>query len=79
MTCREFADFLIDYLSGDLPAPARHEFERHLSVCSNCGKYLAGYEETIRLGRRAFEDDGAELPAEVPDDLIKAILAARGR
>ena len=79
MTCRQFADFMMDYTSGDLPAAALQEFETHLSLCSNCRKYLTAYEETIRLGRRAFEDDMAELPPEVPEDLVTAIIAARRR
>jgi anti-sigma factor RsiW len=77
MTCRQFADFMMDYLSGDLSAEIRQEFDRHLSLCMNCRKYLAGYEETIRLGRRAFKNDDTELPPDVPEDLVKAIMAAR--
>jgi anti-sigma factor RsiW len=77
MTCREFADFMMDYLSGDLSATTRQDFERHLSLCANCRTYLAGYAETVRLGRRAFQHDDADVPAEVPEDLVTAILAAR--
>ena len=79
MTCRQFADFMMDYTSGDLPAATLQEFEKHLSLCSNCRKYLTAYEETIRLGRRAFDDEEAELPPEVPEDLVTAITAARRR
>jgi len=79
MTCREFADFIMDYLSGELSPDVRQTFETHLSRCTNCQKYLAGYKQTIELGRRAFEDDEAELPGDVPEDLIKAIMAARRR
>lgn len=79
MTCREFADFMVDYLAGDLPPASRAEFERHLSVCDNCRRYLAGYEATLKLGRRAFDDDAAVLPRIVPEDLVRAILAARRR
>ena len=78
MTCREFADVLADYLSGDMPAPTRRVFEEHLAICENCQKYLRSYEETVKLGRRAFDHDGP-VPDEVPDDLVKAVLAARGR
>ena len=77
MTCREFADFMADYLSGELPAAARARFERHLSVCSNCVTYLAGYKATIDLGRAAFDDAEAPVPAEVPEALVKAVLSAR--
>lgn len=79
MTCRELADFIADYLSGELPANVRTAFDDHLRVCPNCRKYLASYEETVKLGRRAFEHDDAELPADIPEDLVTAILAARRR
>ena len=77
MTCREFADFMMDYLSGELSSEGRARFERHVSLCANCQKYLAGYEETVRLGKKAFDDENAALPTGVPDELVKAILAAR--
>lgn len=77
MTCREFADFIIDYISGGLSVESRTQFEDHLSVCPNCRSYLAGYEETVRLGKRAFDDDDTAVPSEVPDELVRAILSAR--
>ena len=79
MTCRELADFVADYISGELQAEARVEFDRHLSACPNCRNYLFGYRATIALGRRAFDEDDAHLPPDVPEDLVKAILAARKR
>ena len=79
MTCREFADFMADYLAGELPASARAEFDHHLDLCVNCRKYLTGYEATVKLGRVAFEDEGAALPPDVPEPLVRAILAARTR
>ncbi len=78
ITCREFADFMADYLSGELPQDRRSAFEEHLRLCVNCQKYLAGYKETIRLGKRAFADDDAALPPHVPRDLVRAILTAIG-
>ena len=79
MTCREFADFMGDYLSGELPADTRAAFEYHLQLCVNCQKYLAGYEETVKLGKRAFDGDDAAVPAEVPEELVQAILDAQNR
>lgn len=79
MTCREFADFMMDYLSDELSTESRTLFEHHLSVCINCQRYLASYRETVKLGKRAFEDDDANVPSQVPEDLIKAILAARSQ
>jgi anti-sigma factor RsiW len=77
MTCREFADFMADYLSGELPQDTRAAFDEHLRVCVNCQRYLAGYEETIRLGKRAFADTEAAVPPQVPEELVQAILRAK--
>jgi anti-sigma factor RsiW len=75
MTCRELTDFVLDYLSGELPAPLRQAFERHLDACGNCRVYLAEYEATIEAARLAHRDDlAAEAP--LPEELVQAILAA---
>ena len=63
--------------AGRLRVEVQVTLEYHLSVCANCGKYLTSYEETVKLGKKAFEDESAPLPAEVPEDLVAAILAAR--
>ena len=82
MTCRELAEFIDDYRDGELDADVRALFERHLSRCPNCVRYLAAYEKTIAMGRRALADHDAARPAEAsgaPEELIRAILAARPR
>ena len=75
MTCRDFADFLDRYLTGDLPAPILARFNRHLSLCPNCVRYLSQYRDAIAMGRRAF--DNLSVPEDVPEDLVTAILVAR--
>ena len=77
MTCREFTDFIMDYLSGEIASESRTLFEHHLSLCENCQKYLATYRQSVGLGKRAFDDDSAASPEDVPEDLVKTILAAR--
>jgi anti-sigma factor RsiW len=77
VTCREFADFMADYLSGELKQDLRQQFDRHLGLCVNCQRYLTSYRETIALGKRALADDDSALPVNVPEELVKAILAAR--
>lgn len=77
MKCRELADFLMDYVSGDLPQESRVHFEFHLSKCKNCHEYLVQYEITIKAGRIACDELSDELPQNIPDDLVKAVLAAR--
>ena len=76
MNCREFVDFLMEYLDGDLDADAREIFEAHMVECPPCEVYLDTYRETIRLGKCICEPDGS-LPEDVPEELVQAILAAR--
>lgn len=79
LTCREMADFLADYLDGGLNQETRGLFEEHLAECPDCVRYLRGYAETIRLARDACRDGDDRIPPEVPDDLVRAVLAARRR
>jgi anti-sigma factor RsiW len=74
VTCREFADFVIDYFEGRLDADARARFDRHLTLCPDCVHYLRQYRDTIQAGEMAFDD---EVAVSVPDDLLQAILAAK--
>ena len=78
MTCRELVEFLADYLAGELAPEVRHVFETHLADCPECATYLRGYADAIRLARASAETDDA-VPAEVPERLVQAILAARRR
>lgn len=79
MTCREVIDFLMEYLSGELSASERVEFEQHLADCPDCTAYLRSYEETIKLGKAVFADPDAPVPPDVPEELVRAILASRGQ
>ncbi len=79
VTCREATNFIMDYLSGELPEETKRSFEEHLSVCPNCRRYLARYKATIALGRRAFDDEKqTAIDAGIPEELVAAILTAKG-
>jgi predicted anti-sigma-YlaC factor YlaD len=78
MTCREVADFLLDYSAGELPDVTHHAFEHHLARCANCREYLALYLTSLEFARRAFDnDDASAVRAGVPEDLVVAIMSAR--
>ncbi len=77
VTCRTLINFLMEYLSGELPLSQREEFDAHLAECLECVAYVKTYNKTVTLGKAAFEDQGAAVPADVPEDLVTAILAAR--
>jgi len=79
MTCREFTDFLSDYVDGDLAAAERAHFEAHLHDCPDCVTYLRSFRESIRLGKMVCNEDHDAIDDEVPEELVQAILAARNR
>jgi anti-sigma factor RsiW len=80
MNCREFTEFLHEYLFGDLPAAERAEFEKHLAECPWCVAYLESYQQTIQLEQAAFfASEDAPVPADAPEELVRAILRARPR
>ena len=78
MTCKELASFILEYLENELDGTTRATFEHHLSICPNCVRYLAHYRATVAAGRDAFHEPSGSVPADVPEDLVHAILAARG-
>jgi anti-sigma factor RsiW len=76
MTCQEFVAFLMAYLDDELDGPVRVAFERHFQRdCPDCQVYLETYREAVRLSRVC---QGGELPGDVPEHLLRAVLAARG-
>ncbi len=78
LTCREFVDFLDEYIAGSLGAEENAVFRRHLSRCPACVRYLAGYAANIRFSHAALHAGDNPLPDNVPEELVLAILAARG-
>jgi anti-sigma factor RsiW len=77
LTCREFVEFLIDYVDEALPAEQRRVFDEHMGFCPACLNYLETYRETVRLEKTLCADPEGPVPDDVPDDLVQAILAAR--
>ena len=79
LTCREFVEFLDDYIAHDLAGDALASFEKHLSDCPPCVAYLETYRESIRMSRAALKGSDADVPQAVPEELVQAILDARRR
>ncbi len=76
MNCRECTEFILRYLEGDLPPDEQASFERHMGHCPPCLRYLEQYKLTVRAGKVACAEVAA-LAAEVPEELIQAILDSR--
>jgi len=77
VTCRELTEFLDDYLSGVLPEEERQAFNHHLAQCPSCVAYMKTYETSVRLGKAVLGRSEEPLPGDLPEDLVRAILAIR--
>lgn len=69
--------FLDRYVSDELSAAEKRAFEAHLSECPSCVNYLRNYRRVMMLVVDAHAS-GDEIPADLPEDLVRAIIAARG-
>lgn len=76
MTCREVAEFLMDYLDGALLREPLDVFEAHLAVCRECRDYLKSYQVAVELARMTMHS-GGDAANPLPPELIAAVLAAR--
>jgi anti-sigma factor RsiW len=76
MTCRGLIARLTDLSGGSLAANEVRESRRHLARCGSCAAYRRSYLATVALARKAFDAPGAAGETEMPEALIKEILAA---
>lgn len=79
VTCKDFVEFLDDYLSGALSVEQREAFNAHLAICPSCVAYMKTYRDAVRLGKAALAPSEEPVPEEVPEGLVQAILSARDR
>ena len=73
MKCREFVDFIAEFLDDNLPSEQRELFKQHRDRCPPCLEYLQTYRTSMELGRSALLCENDEIPADVPQRLIDAI------
>jgi len=76
MTCREVAEFLMAYASGELAPEPRRVFDAHLDACPQCRLYVESYDRAVAAAKDAY---GSDAPTDAPEELVAAILAARTR
>ena len=77
LTCKQFDEFMVDFLEHDLPFRQKLGCWLHLKMCRDCTQFVREYRQTIALGKQAFDDPNDPVPESVPDELIDAALAHR--
>lgn len=77
LSCRDFVEFLNDFIDDELPAERRAVFERHLEICEDCRRYVQSYRSAMELSALAFMEQSVPGLPPVPEALVRAILAAR--
>ena len=51
LTCEQITEFIIDYISQELPEATHASFEAHLRNCPDCVAFLNTYRQSIRATR----------------------------
>ena len=74
LTCKEFDDFMIDYLDGELPAWQKYLCWLHVKICRECANFVRQYRRIVELEQSAFEFADDPVPDSVPEELVKAAL-----
>jgi len=77
LTCKEFDDFMVDYLDQELPVWQRFMCWLHVKMCRECANFVREYHRTIALGKSAYDAPDEPVPDSVPEELISAALAHR--
>lgn len=77
LTCKEFDDFMVDYLDQDLPVWQKFMCWLHVKMCRECAEFVRDYQRTIVLGQMAYDNPDEPVPSSVPEELINAALAHR--
>ena len=79
LTCREFTDFLMEFLDDELPLARRRLFLRHIAACRDCAAYLESYSTTVALARAAWSEPNEAVGAVVSNAIhIIGILLVCG-
>ena len=74
LSCKQFDNFIVDYLDDRLSRTQSLLFKIHLNMCPHCREYLRGYQQSLQIGKEAFAKFRSERKA--PPELQQAVLSA---
>jgi len=74
LNCREFEEFIDDYIDGKLPSSVSRKVYLHLLACWDCKSYIRAYKRSIEMGKAFCDKLDSEVLEDVPDELISIVL-----
>lgn len=74
ITCRQFDEFLADYLDGGLTDRQKKIFDGHMALCPMCGAHFGTYMATFKMTQQAFGPSNDFIPEHVPEELTLAVI-----
>jgi anti-sigma factor (TIGR02949 family) len=74
LVCREVVELVTAYLDGSMPREDRRRFERHLSGCDGCTRYVEQMRSTVRIVGAISEES---VPPGVREELLAAFRGWR--
>jgi len=79
ITCKEFNDFIYDYVEENLTQKQLILFKRHMKVCPMCRNFLRTYLAAYKAKDGLLPYSNLDVPTSMPQDLIDAILDVRSQ
>ncbi len=74
LTCREFEEFIDNYIDHNLPASVSRKVYLHLLACWDCKSYIRAYKRSIEMSKAFCDKLDSEVLEDVPDELISIVL-----
>jgi len=75
ITCEQVDNFLYDYHEGCLSSVESFKFKLHLSMCSECKKYVHDYKQTLHKIKNNYNSISST--DKIPEELVQTILNIR--
>jgi len=77
LTCKEFDEFMTDYLEDGLPVWQKYMCWLHVKMCRECAHFVRQYRRVVALEQAAFDSPDDPVPNSVPEELVQAAIAHR--
>jgi anti-sigma factor RsiW len=77
IACAELEDLVANYLDEALPGARRRDVERHVGECRGCREFLAAYQRTVWVAKKAVQ--ASIYSGQAPERLVQAILGSLRR